>query len=619
MKVNFFKIHYLIRLCIFWLLYFALYRLVFIIYHHARIPDGYHSDTVLAFLYALRLDLSTTCVALFIPYVLWVIQQHYKSRLWHQINKYYNTSIIILVSLLSMANIKMYGEWGTLLNARALKFLMYPKEILHSISIWAVMLLLSACALFAYIAIRAYKNFTANFSYPIENKWMRLIQAVFILPILIIFYRGGFQLAPINESSAYYSTVDINNQIATNNVWYLIHSIVEANDDKNIYQSLDAEKARKKKEDLYAVNDSSFQKILKTDKPNIIFIILESWTADVIEALGGEKNITPHFNQLQKEGILFTNMYGSGTRTDQGLVAVLSGFPAQPNNSIITTPSKSQGLPSFTKIMEAEGYHSSFYYGGEIEFANMKSYLLSTGFENIVDIESFKSAEMSSKWGARDEHVLSKQLADLKNAEQPFFSTLLTLSTHEPFDVNIQSPFNGTDDASLFKKAAYYTDLCLYNYFEEAKKQTWYNNTLFVLVADHGHHLPLNRSMDEPESRKIASMIIGGAILDSLRGTELSIICNQNDLPASILAQLNLKSNEFEWSKNVFNSSAKQFAYYSQENVLGWITPNEPLVYSLKNNKLISPEIVDSTIQTSVELNNAKAYLQTLYQQYLNY
>jgi phosphoglycerol transferase MdoB-like AlkP superfamily enzyme len=196
---------------------------------------------------------------------------------------------------------------------------------------------------------------------------------------------------------------------------------------------------------------------------------------------------------------------------------------------------------------------------------------------------------------------------------------LLTLSTHEPFEVPMQTPFTGKDDPELFKKAAYYTDYCLYNYFKEAKKQSWYNNTLFILVADHGHHLPKNRNMDLPEGRRITAMITGGALADSLRGKTVEKICNQNDWPAIVLAQLNLPYDDFKWSRNTFNPTVKEFAYYSNENVLGWVAPQQNIIYAYAFKVVSGVQSKSQTTLNDTLLTQAKAYLQTMYQQYLDY
>ncbi len=619
MKINNFKIHFLIRLLIFWLLFFAFFRVVFIIYHHTKIPDGQHSETGMSFFYALRLDFSTACAALTFPFIFWAFQQFFKRRLFHLLNLGFNIGCIAIVAILSVANLKIYGDWGTPLSARAFSYLMYPKEVLAFISVWSLTLLLAACAFFIYIGIKAYRRFITNFSYPVENSKYKIAQVVIIPVLLVVGYRGGLQLAPVNESCAYYSTLAINNHIATNNIWYLAHSIVESNDEKNPYVFMDDKTAKKITAGLFESTADKTKIFSKTQKPNIVIVILESWTADIIKALGGEENVTPHFDELRKEGLLFTQMYGSGFRTEQGLVSILSGFPSQPNNSIMTTPDKAERLPSLNIELGKQGYQSSFYYGGEVEFANMKSYLLNTHFEKIIDKNNFDKNELNSKWGAHDEYVFKKQLDGLKDEKQPFFSVVLTLSTHEPYEVTMQTPFTGGEEAERFKKAAYYTDYCLFNYFNEAKKQPWYNNTIFILVADHGHHLPKNRNMDTPEGRRITAMITGGALLDSLRGKEFNKITNQNDIPAVVLGALKLPHTNFVWSRDVFNKGIKEFAYYSNENALGWVAPEQNIIYTFNSKKVEGLQAKTETKLNDTILTQAKAYLQTLYGQYLSY
>lgn len=619
MVVNDFKVHYLLKLIAFWLLYFALFRILFVIYNYSEIPQGDFLETGKSFFYGLRLDLSTACILIYVPFFLWTIQQFLKSERIYLLNRFYNYGLIILVAVLSIANMKMYGEWGTLLSARALKYLLYPREAISFISVGSLSVLLLSCILLAYAGISLYKKLSANFTASKSNTKKIIAESLLIPLLILVGSRGGIQLSPINESNSYFSTVQINNLIATNNIWYLGHSILEANDTKNPYIFSEPEKAKILTAALFKNTSDVSQPILNTKKPNIVFIVLESWTADIVERLGGDKNITPHFNELTKEGLLFSQMYGSGFRTEQGLVSIFSGFPAQPNNSIVTTPSKAEQLPSLTSILAKAGYSNSFYYGGEIEFANIKSYLLHCDFEKIIDKNDFQKNQLNSKWGAHDEFVLEKQLEGLKNEQEPFCSVVLTLSSHEPFEVTMSTPFNGTDEVEKFKKAAYYSDYCLFNYFEKAKKQSWYKNTLFILVADHGHRLPKNRNMNLPEGRRITAFLTGGALTDSLRGRTFDKIVNQNDLAATLLSQLKMDHSEFIWSKDFFNSTTQEFAYYSNENVLGWICPDERIVYtySTGSTEELSPQKKGITQQNKTL--QAKAYLQTLYQQYLEY
>ncbi len=241
------KIHFIFRLVIFWLLYFALFRLSFIIYHHTRILDGQHSETGLSFLYGLRLDLSAATGAIIIPFILWVFQQYYKNRLIHVLNLTFNFTLISLVALLSVINLKIYGEWGTLLGMRALKYFLSPKESLTFISLWSVLLLICASGVFAYVGIKFYRRYITNFSYPIENNKMRLVQIILVPAIVIIAFRGGLQDSPINETNSEYSDSQVNNIIATNNIWYLAHTFLDSKADADFYEIRDTKLEQKNK------------------------------------------------------------------------------------------------------------------------------------------------------------------------------------------------------------------------------------------------------------------------------------------------------------------------------------------------------------------------------------
>src|SRR5262249_9820524 len=142
-------------------------------------------------------------------------------------------------------------------------------------------------------------------------------------------------------------------------------------------------------------------------------------------------------------------------------------------------------------------------------FANMKSYLIDGGMQHIVDKDDFIASQMSAKWGAHDEFVFERQAKEMKTAQQPFFSVILSLSSHEPFQIPIPSKFPGSADSLLFKSACYYTDQCIGNYFRSVKNEDWYKNTLFIIVADHGHRLPRNRGFGDPGRFHIPLIMFG--------------------------------------------------------------------------------------------------------------
>ena len=260
------------------------------------------------------------------------------------------------------------------------------------------------------------------------------------------------------------------------------------------------------------------------------------------------------------------------------------------------------------------GYHTAFYYGGELEFANIKAYLLGGSFSNFISINDFEKKDQNSKWGAHDGVVMQKIFSDLNKQPQPFFYTWLTLSSHEPFETPGLVLIKGNDDANKFRNTAAYTDKCLGNYFREASKSKWFSTTLFILVADHGHRLPQENDLNLPKAKHIPLLFAGEVIKDSLRGSVISRIGNQHDIAATLLHQLQLNSTRYEWSKDLLCKSTKDFAYYSNENVLGWVTSNDTTAYSFieKRNSASSKSSPSSE-------SNAQAYLQKLYREFLKY
>ena len=179
--------------------------------------------------------------------------------------------------------------------------------------------------------------------------------------------------------------------------------------------------------------------------------------------LGGEPGLEPHLNKIANEVVLYTNFYANSFRTDRGLVSIFSGYPAQPTTSIMKYPRKTQSLPSIPKSLKAEGYHLYYYYGGDADFTNMRSYLMSMGIDNIVCDKDFPASQRLSKWGAHDEFVFDKLWDNLSDGqiEAPFFVAMQTSSSHEPFEV----PYNKFEEKRL--NAFAYTDECIGQFIEE--------------------------------------------------------------------------------------------------------------------------------------------------------
>jgi phosphoglycerol transferase MdoB-like AlkP superfamily enzyme len=606
---------YLTKSLLFWLFFFAVQRFIFIAYNFNSFQDAPYFELVKTFFFGFRLDFATICYLLLFPFIFLVFSFFIDTAKLEKATSFFTFLLLLLLLLLSLGNTLLYKEWQSLLSKRALSFLLFPKEVFASVSLLFTVISFVAIAFFQLAFFRIWKKYCAL---PVQAKEIRVYQKIAFVfltpPLLLLGARGGFQLIPINESAVYFSTHAFVNHASVNPIWYLGSSIWNPVEEDEKYHFMEDVEAKANCAKLFEEKTDTANFILTNKQPNIVILVLESHTADVMASLGGEKDVCPGLDSLAKKGILFTHIYGSGMRTDQGLVSILSAFPAQPDKSIIKYTAKVSKLPSLYKDFVSYGYNTSFYYGGEIEFANIGAYLRQSGVTKIVDKSEFSSEQINSKWGAHDEFVLTRHLNDLQSERQPFFSMLLTLSNHEPFETPTNPTFKGNNEANRFRNTAAYTDRCLTNYFRAASKTKWYANTLFILVADHGHRLPQENDLNLPKAKHIPLLWLGEVIKKEWCGQEVEKVGNQQDIASTLLKQLNRSSSTYKWSKDLLNPSSLNFAYYSNENVLGWISDKDSLAYSFVEKRNIS-----SSVTNPDQLFHAKAYLQELYTTFLEY
>ncbi|MEO5570544.1 MAG: LTA synthase family protein [Bacteroidia bacterium] len=613
---------FLIRLIVLWLLFFFFFRIIFLFTQFSKASGEGFSEIIKVFYSGIFLDLSAVCYILSVPFVLLLLQLFIKGSFLKTVNLYFHAIVLFIFVGLGLANIIIYKEWGTLFNSRALYYATEPKEVfasvsnlewLISLSVWTLIFLL----FFYLFRKRVHKYFPAAASL----KLTYIIELIVCLGLILLGGRGGLRQIPINESAAYFSTKPLLNLIATNNIWYLGHSLLQSHvGSEKLYKYYDDTLAEDHVKQLYKFKNDSTIQILNIDparKPNVVIIMLESWSADIVKAIGGEENVAPEIDRLKNDGILFSNIYSAGFRTDQGIVSILSGFPAQPNTSIIRYPEKTEKLPSLIREFKDNNYGTSFYYGGEIGFANMNSYFLNSGCNRIITQNDFQKSKLSNKWGVYDEFVLDRHAADLNHEKEPFLSVLLTLSTHEPFDIPIKNPFGDATDPDKFRGAAFYTDQCLGSYFKKVKEEPWFNNTLFILLGDHGHKLPKENNYDDPRARRMTMMFYGNLIKPEFKGKVLNMIANQNDLAATLLSQLGMKHDAFEWSNNIFNARRNNFAYISLDYGMNWLTPKGYFTYHFDTGKIDYPR--GKTAVSTADVTNAKSYIQCLYRKFLDY
>ena len=592
------------HLGVLWLAFFVVSRLLFMSYQWQLTNALSFREILLPNLLGLRMDAAMTGYWLVLPGIGLVL-----SFYWDTISKWLITVVFYVSSLAStvivVGDLELYHHWGFRMDTTPLLYT--GSEGFGSISPSQIILLVIVFStLLAFLHLGYKKLIAPKLNFEKGTLKQSLLMLGFVA-LLIIPIRSSFRVAPLNTGVVYFHKSNpYPNHAGINVVWNFLKSVVSDNAFRYPTNLVDKQLADETFNRMMS-SPGTITQVINQSKPNILLIILEGFTAKVIEPLGGLRGITPNLNMLCSEGILFDNFYASGDRTDKGIISILSGYPAQPRTSIIKYPNKTQSLPSLPRILFQQGYQTSFVYGGDIGFANMESYLTIAGFSNITEDDNFELSLNTSKWGVHDEFVFNRLLSELDTSASPFFTTMLSLSSHEPFDVPSGMP-EKKDEESLFLNACAYTDNSLGQFIKQAKQKAWWGNTIIIITADHGHRSPGKSPNHVPERFKIPMLWLGGA-LDHVR--KIHRTGNQTDLANTLLSQLSLPSVEFTFSKNLLSESVTPFSVYTFNNGYGYISPNGSFTYDydLKN-------YIDVSSATEHDFQSAKSYLQQLFKDY---
>ncbi|MEO9003510.1 MAG: sulfatase-like hydrolase/transferase [Ginsengibacter sp.] len=597
---------------LYWILFFAIAKVVFLVYHFALTATLNGTEIFKIFLYGARMDASFAGYICIFPFLLFLVKSVFFNFKITKIFRFYTYVLVIIISFLITADLELYKAWGFRMDATPVQYFKSPREMAATVSSSPLLLLLSIFVILVSLSLFIYKK---HFEFFIDRKqehfhFLDLAFSAFLVALLFVPIRGGIQKIPMNISDVYFSEKLFADHAAINLPWNIMFSILNRHQDQNPFNYFTAKRAEQLVDSLYNTGPKKIPVILSVKKPNIIIVILESFTAKWVGCLGGVPGVTPNLDKIAADGLLFTNIYAAGDRSEKGQVAILSGYPNQAITSIIKTPTKTRQLPGINQLLEKQGYQSSYTYGGELEFANIRSYLINIGIDQLTDKYSFPVSERTTSWGVHDQYVLNRFYDELQSKKEPFFATLFTLSSHEPYDVPLKH-FKEKDETSLFKNSIYYTDSVMGHFVNRLKKDSLWKNTLMVFVADHGHPLPGHDAVDVPSKFHIPLIFSGGALI---RKGRVQIVGSQTDIVTTILDQLHLPTNQFKWGKDLLDSSARQFAFYSFNNGFGFVTPSGTETIDNVSKRTIYKDPAFDTAQ----IRFGKAYMQESYQDYLN-
>ena len=587
------------------LLIFILQKPLFMLYN-GSIEKGFgFADYMQVMVHGASLDAATAGYLTAFPFLLVLISIWFRKFPLKKILYGYYILAAARISIIFVVDMALYTFWGFKLDASVFLYIDSPKEALASVSVGFILLRVLAILLLIALNSWVLLKITPSVLTATRKRIAGTAGMLLLGGVLFIIIRGGVTESTSNIGQVYFSNEPFLNHSAVNPDFSLLSSMGKSQDFASEFNFFDEEKRAALFDGLYPTTDGdSIIQVLNTKRPNILIILMEGFGGAFVEPLGGLPDVTPHFNRLSKEGVFFTNCYANSFRTDRGTVCTFSGYLGLPTASVMKIPAKSRTLPAIAEGLSKAGYKTDFLYGGDINFTNMKSYLLSTGYQRLTANTDFSLAEQTSNaWGVNDDITFEYLYNQLRNRKEegPWHTAFLTLSSHEPFEV----PYHRLEDK--IPNAFAYTDECLGKFVDRLKQTPAWKDLLVICLPDHGFYYPREGSNAMPRFYHIPLLWLGGAVKQPM---QVDKIMNQTDLAATLLGQLGLEHTAFTFSRNVLGSDYKYpFAFYSFNNGFSFRDSTGVTVFDNNSGSILfdEPEADES------RLDKGKAILQTVY------
>jgi phosphoglycerol transferase MdoB-like AlkP superfamily enzyme len=430
--------------------------------------------------------------------------------------------------------------------------------------------------------------------------------------------RGGLQQIPLTINSAYFANNSVVNDLSVNSFYYFGKSLLLYNRADGGIEMPDIETSEA---EITVAKMLSYQKehsnyILKNNRPNVVFVILEGWSGNVVGCLNDGKGATPHFDQMAKQGLLFNNLQANGGTSDVGNTSILSGNPAIPELFISMQPEKHRQIHCINQDFSEWGYSSSYLFSGDLKYGNIAGYLLDHGFNQVEDEADFPLGLTKGKLNYYDADLFKLLLKRINSHKEPFFQCVFTGSTHSPYDHPKKAKQDFSGEEADYMNSMIYADNALANFVADCQKENWFKNTLFVFVADHGHPSPNQTNPSTKDFFSIPFLIWGEPLKNEYRGDKISTLGSQSDIAATLLYQFGGDLSRYPWSKDLLNPNVPQFALHTITRGYGWMTPKGSMVYHFDLKDYVEKSfLIEDEKQ---EIKKGHAYLKKLYLDYEN-
>ena len=576
------RLLYLIKMYILTLAIFIAAKLVFMLVNYEDHTFSV-SDVWNVIRHGLSLDLSTAIYFLILPFLTTIVSLWWDSRHLQTFLRIFYAFIAIMMTLAFVADTSLYPFWGFKLDASCLQYLETPSEASASVSGLFMTVRIIVFLLGSYALYRLYKAIPF-WEKKSQHRFSATLVNLLFIPLFIIGIRGGLDESTTNIGQVYFSQDQFLNHSAVNPIFSFLSSFEKTASNIVDYDYFTQNECDTLMAGLYPTDSEDTDSLLNTSRPNIVIVLMESAGDFLTSAM-------PNLRRLKQEGIDFTNCYGNTWRTDRGTVCTYSGYPSFPTSSVMKMPMKTHQLPGIAATLRDKGYKTSYLYGGDINFTNMRSYLIATGWEKLTWKADYSSDEQkSAKWGVRDDITFNTLYEQIMSINMTTDSTSYlfgysTLSSHEPWDVPVKKLDNEIPNAF------YYLDLCIGDFIHKLKESPQWKNLLVIFLPDHS--IDYGRYNETVQIRnKIPMVWVGGTVREPRKITRY---CNQTDLAATLLAQLHLPHDQFRWSRDVLSTTYKYpFAVHNYNNGFSLVDSTGFMVYDLDSKRIITDHSSDS-------------------------
>ena len=581
-----------------------------------------YEEMIQAIWHGLPLDMSTVAIAVLPVWLITLLSLKWPSMPLRWIVGPYNAVVVFLMACATGATIIMYENWKFLLDASIFSYMSSPGNASASASVYYIVtrigLILLSSLLLSFLSViitpkrikrkgeNGKRKSTSAKKHRSPLTAHRL--SFYLTGLLLCLMSWGINGKRVDENSAFHSEKILLNHASINPVGHLVRSMLYYRKPLGEqFRFMPQEECDLAFAEIFPTDTEDItDTLLRTRRPDILTIQLESMGAPFMESLGGAKGVTPELCQWMKRGVNFTNAWATSFRTDRGTVSALSGYVSYPTTSLMMTDSCLPLLPSLAKTLKAYGYSADYMYSGNSNHMNKRKYLEAAGFR-VWDIEDINvSEDERDVWGANDSIAMNRMLWLIQRtkqengADRPFYWGCQTISSHEPWEVPYQRLENKVHNAFA------YTDHCVGQFLDSLSRTPIWDNLLVVVYADHGHTYDL--TFDNPEYFHMPLFLVGGAV--SKRMTYDTIIA-QNDIVATVLSQMRIPHNEeFPWSRNVFSRNyTYPFAYCSYPAGALWVDDSGKTMIDVQSGYIMTdePEPCDT------RLKNLRAVIQKSY------